>query len=214
MPRLPPLRHVDSPEAQQRLTSLHSFSRYFVVCMLVAAVLLVPGTSGAWGWEETMREGLGDDTISDRHATAQPGWAQSRGAPLRWAPPLGAPLRIAQPYRPPPTPYAAGHRGIDLPAVSGNTVSAPAHGVVSFVGKVVDREVISVRVDARTVVSLEPVNAEGVAEGDAVSRSEPLGEVSTGGHCGAECLHLGVRVDGEYVNPMRFFAGRPILLPW
>jgi hypothetical protein len=29
-----------------------------------------------------------------------------------------------------------------------------------------------------------------------------------------ECIHLGVRVDGDYVNPLRYFLGRPRLVPW
>jgi len=38
--------------------------------------------------------------------------------------------------------------------------------------------------------------------------------VTAGGHCRTECLHLGARVDDAYVNPMRFFRGRPVLVPW
>lgn len=146
--------------------------------------------------------------------------AASHAAPTkaaaRWLPPLGAPLRLTAPFKPPPTPYAAGHRGIDLPATAGVEVKAPAAGVVSFVGKVVDREVLSVRVDAHTVVSLEPIDAKAASlkKGDTVGRGDNLGTVSAGGHCGNSCLHLGVRVDDEYVNPMRYFLGKPVLLPW
>lgn len=130
-----------------------------------------------------------------------------------WEPPLGSPLRVAAAYSLPDGPYRAGHRGIDLPASPGDTVHSPAGGVVSFVGTVVDRPVVSVRVDARTVVSLEPVES-GVQAGDAVQRGAVLGTVASGGHCAADCLHLGVRVDGAYVNPMRFLRPRPVLLPW
>ena len=134
-----------------------------------------------------------------------------------WLPPLGPPLRVSEPYRPPPSPYGAGHRGIDLPAEAGQKVRSPAAGTVSFVGKVVDREVISVRVDARTVYSLEPVDqdeAGGLSTGDAVGRGDALGTVGEGGHCDGGCVHLGVRVDDTYVNPMRYFLGKPVLLPW
>ncbi|GAA1318055.1 M23 family metallopeptidase [Leucobacter albus] len=136
-----------------------------------------------------------------------------RGA---WLPPLGPPLSVSGPYRPPPSPYAPGHRGIDLPASPGGRALAPVSGVVSFVGPVADRHVLSIRVDARTVVSFEPLEQaeSGLAEGDAVERGQAIGVLAEGGHCLAECLHLGVRVDDAYVNPLRYFYDRPVLLPW
>lgn len=159
-------------------------------------------------------------------ATSQPKWAGAVSTPLltavdasaaqsRWLPPLGSPLRITGPYRAPPSPYASGHRGIDLPARPGMSVVSPAAGTVSFVGKVVDREVLSIQVDQATVVSIEPISpAETLSAGESVSRGQEVGTVSTGGHCAAECLHIGVRVHGEYVNPGRFFVAKPVLLPW
>ena len=134
-------------------------------------------------------------------------------APERWAPPLGRPVEVSAPYRAPTHRYGAGHRGIDLPATPGETVLAPVPGVISFAGTVVDRGVISIRVDARTVVSLEPVLPE-VATGETVLRGQRLGRTGEGGHCLAECLHLGLRIDDEYADPMRHLVNRPILLPW
>lgn len=130
-----------------------------------------------------------------------------------WLPPLGPPLQVSGGYDLSRGPYAAGHRGIDLPAAEGEAVLAPADGVVTFSGTVVDRPVLSIRVDARTVVSFEPITSE-LQPGEAIARGQPLGTFATGGHCRAECLHLGARVDGAYVNPMRFFRGRPVLVPW
>lgn len=134
-------------------------------------------------------------------------------APELWYPPLGHPLRVSAGYSLPDGPYRAGHRGIDLPATAGTEVFAPANGTVSFAGTVVDRPVISIRIDERTVLSMEPVTSE-LHEGDPVTRGEPIGEVSSGGHCVDACLHLGLRIDGEYANPMRFLRPRPVLLPW
>ena len=102
---------------------------------------------------------------------------------------------------------------IDITARGAAQVASPVNGVVSYVGTVVDRPVISIKVDERTTVSLEPLTSELVA-GDAVARGQPLGLLSTGGHCTTECLHLGVRVDGNYVNPLRFFIARAVLVPW
>lgn len=130
----------------------------------------------------------------------------------RWKPPLGRPLNVVGPYRSPPSPYESGHRGIDLLAAQGEAVMAPVAGVISFAGTVVERPVISLSVDDGTIVSLEPVMSV-LHAGDVVPRGGLLGTVAVGGDCSNECIHLGVRVDGHYVNPMRFFRGRPILLP-
>jgi murein DD-endopeptidase MepM/ murein hydrolase activator NlpD len=130
-----------------------------------------------------------------------------------WLPPLDGGLEVARPYDLPNGPYQAGHRGLDLPAAEGATIRSPTAGTVTFVGMVVDRAVLSVRIDDRTVVSLEPV-VSSLRVGDAVARGQPLGVVASGGHCDASCLHLGVRVNDEYVNPMRYFRQRPILVPW
>jgi murein DD-endopeptidase MepM/ murein hydrolase activator NlpD len=47
-----------------------------------------------------------------------------------WTWPVGPPVVVVAPFRAPPTPYAAGHRGIDLTAEPGEPAVAPAAGVV------------------------------------------------------------------------------------
>src|SRR5690606_12268056 len=69
--------------------------------------------------------------------------AEAASHDWRW--PVDAPRRIAQPFLAPATPYAAGHRGIDIHAAEGGDVLAAADGVVHFSGVVVDRPVLSVR---------------------------------------------------------------------
>ncbi|UOR00298.1 M23 family metallopeptidase [Leucobacter allii] len=144
---------------------------------------------------------------------ARPSRPATAAPERRWTPPLGRALDVVGPYRAPPHRYGAGHRGIDLAAHPGETVVAPVAGTVSFSGVVVDRPVLSLRVDRDTVVSLEPVRSA-LAAGDAVSAGEAVGVVAAGGHCDADCVHLGVRVAGEYANPLRYFRYRPVLLPW
>ncbi|WP_275934957.1 hypothetical protein [Microbacterium testaceum] len=42
-----------------------------------------------------------------------------------------------------------------------------------------------------------------------------MGGVATGGHTGPGTVHFGVRLDGEYINPLRLLGGVPraVLLP-
>ncbi|QBE47743.1 M23 family metallopeptidase [Leucobacter triazinivorans] len=141
---------------------------------------------------------------------------RSNGSPttggILWVPPVGGPFEITGPYRAPPHRYGAGHRGIDFAAAPGTALIAPATGTVSFSGRVVDRDVLSIRVDERTVYTLEPVRST-LPVGAAVTSGAVIGEAASGGHCLAECVHLGVRVDDEYVNPLRYLLPRPVLLP-
>ena len=134
-------------------------------------------------------------------------------APTLWLPPLGQELRISEHDDLANGPYAAGHRGIDLPATGPRRVVAPTHGTVTFSGTVVDRPLLSIRVGDDTVLTLEPIESD-LKPGDVVARGQPVGTLASGGHCANECLHLGVRIHGEYTNPLRYFRGRPVLLPW
>jgi murein DD-endopeptidase MepM/ murein hydrolase activator NlpD len=132
----------------------------------------------------------------------------------QWLWPVPAPIRVVSPFRAPPTPYASGHRGIDVVVEQGAVIVAPAAGVVSFAGRVVDRGVVAIDHGDGVVSAIEPVDAL-VAEGDAVAAGDPIGTAASGGHCGSECVHFGVRVDGEYVSPFLFLGGLPraVLLP-
>lgn len=122
------------------------------------------------------------------------------------------PHPIVRPFIAPATPYAAGHRGIDIAAPS-PTITAPAAGTVSFAGVVVDRPVLSIRHPGGVVSSYEPVTTDLVA-GDIIAPGQPLGSI-VAGHCSSTCLHLGVRVDGNYVSPLVMLGGiaPAVLLP-
>ncbi|QTX04495.1 murein hydrolase activator EnvC family protein [Agromyces archimandritae] len=151
-------------------------------------------------------------------AVPSPAHAVPLGAPAvdaagDWIWPI-TPVRIVAPYRAPETRYAAGHRGVDLASAPGDGIRSPADGVVSFAGTVVDRAVVTVDTGDGVLVSMEPV-LSALPAGTAVGRGQPLGVVADGGHCDGSCVHLGVRVDGDYVSPLRFLGGIPrsVLLP-
>jgi murein DD-endopeptidase MepM/ murein hydrolase activator NlpD len=131
-----------------------------------------------------------------------------------WLWPVAAPHPVVEPFRAPPTPYSAGHRGVDIGAPAGSPVLAPADGVVHFAGVVVDRPLVSIDHGGGVLSSLEPVEPA-VAAGDRVVRGQVIGTLQPG-HCSpGACVHLGVRVDGEYVSPLLWLGGIPraVLLP-
>ena len=61
-------------------------------------------------------------------------------------------------------------------------IVAPAAGVVSFAGAVVDRGVLTIDHGDGVVSAIEPVDGL-VAEGEAVAAGDPIGVVASGGHC-------------------------------
>jgi murein DD-endopeptidase MepM/ murein hydrolase activator NlpD len=130
-------------------------------------------------------------------------------------PPL-APFLSIRLFDRPAAPWAAGHRGIDLPAVEGDGIVSPGEGVVTFAGTVVDRGVVTVDHGGGLLSSVEPIAAT-VAVGDYVDSGDLLGVVSGDpGHCAPRtCVHWGVRFQDEYVNPLDVLAGygRIVLLP-
>lgn len=132
----------------------------------------------------------------------------------RWAWPLEGPRRVGRPYEAPASRYSAGHRGIDVAAAPGTPVLAPQSGFLRFAGVVVDRPTVTVETGAGVLISIEPVTTA-LRPGDAIARGAQLGAAAAGGHCDGRCIHLGVRVRGDYVSPMLFFGGvaRAVLLP-
>lgn len=158
--------------------------------------------------------------IADASASASPDArppddeSQARNATASWAWPVSGARSVIRGFEAPATRYSAGHRGIDIRAGTAERVAAPIDGTVRFAGVVVDRATVTVETADGILVSLEPVTTE-LVTGDAVTRGAPIGTVSTGGHCSLRCLHLGVRVRGDYVSPMLFFGGVPraVLLP-
>ncbi|GAA2351971.1 murein hydrolase activator EnvC family protein [Streptomyces cuspidosporus] len=115
-------------------------------------------------------------------------------------------------WEPPPAPWAAGHRGVDLAARPGPTVRAAAACGVSFAGPVAGRGVLTIelpgtgRPPLRT--TYEPVRAL-VAEGERVRAGQVVGTVAAGpSHCPSGCLHWGLRSGDRYLDPLS------LLDPW
>ncbi|TGB06648.1 M23 family peptidase [Streptomyces palmae] len=119
----------------------------------------------------------------------------------------GAPRpRVLRAWDPPPQPWAAGHRGVDLAARPGAAVRAAAAGRVVFAGTVAGRGVVSVEIagsgDPPLRTTYEPVRAA-VAKGDRVAAGQVVGSVAAGPfHCPAGCLHWGLRRADRYLDPL------------
>ncbi|MFI2434999.1 M23 family metallopeptidase [Streptomyces sp. NPDC018693] len=126
--------------------------------------------------------------------------------------PVGARPPVLRTWDPPLTPYARGHRGVDLAAPPGTPVRAVAPGRVSYAGRVAGRGVISVELtdtgEPPLRTTYEPVRPT-VRKGDEVTAGQPLGTLeATRSHCTAHCLHWGLRRGETYLNPLS------LLPPW
>jgi murein DD-endopeptidase MepM/ murein hydrolase activator NlpD len=131
-------------------------------------------------------------------AAAEPAWS----APA-WSAPLDGDLRVTRPFDPPPDPFGAGHRGVDLAGIPGGRVLAAGAGVVVFAGMVAGRPVVSIDHPGGLRTTYEPV-APSVAAGQPVARGSPIGRLSAG-HSGcpvAACLHWGLRRGEVYLDPL------------
>lgn len=130
----------------------------------------------------------------------------------RWIWPGGVTV-VVRGYEAPANPYGPGHRGIDI-AVAGESIAAPDDGVVAFRGIVVDRPLITIDHGGGLVSTLEPVDSS-LSPGDAVARGSVVGSLADGGHAAAGTVHLGARLDGDYINPLALLGAieRPVLLP-
>ena len=124
------------------------------------------------------------------------------------------PVRVVAPYVAPAHRYGPGHRGIDLAASDRADVRAPADGVIAFSGDIAGRGVVTIDHDGGLVTTLEPVAGE-LAVGQRVEQGQRIGTASVGGHAAPGTIHFGVRLDGEYINPLLLFGALPraVLLP-
>ncbi|PKH44197.1 Peptidase family M23 [Nocardioides alpinus] len=132
--------------------------------------------------------------------------------------PLAPEPDVVRPFEPPPNPYAAGHRGVDLAGSPGQAVLAALPGTVGFAGSIGGKPVVTVRHGGRRT-TYEPVVAT-VERGQEVAAGAVLGRLTvTDSHCfPAACLHWGLIVgegsDEEYVDPLSLVGSGPVrLLP-
>ena len=132
--------------------------------------------------------------------------------------PLDPEPDVLRGFEPPPNPWAAGHRGVDLAGAPGQSVRAALPGTVGFAGSIGGKPVVTVLHGGRRT-TYEPVVAS-VRVGDDVAAGDVLGQLTvTDSHCfPAACLHWGL-IEGsgeteQYLDPLTLVGGGPIrLLP-
>jgi murein DD-endopeptidase MepM/ murein hydrolase activator NlpD len=123
------------------------------------------------------------------------------------------PLRgpVIRGFQPPPDPYQAGHRGIDIASPYGTSVGASREGVVAFAGRIGGSLFVSIdHLDGvRTTYSW--LSEVLVKKGDAVERGQPIGR-SGQGHLDLPQahLHFGARVGPQYIDPMLLLEGADV----
>ncbi len=107
---------------------------------------------------------------------------------------------LLQDFPPPSSDWLPGHRGIDLAASTRAPVFVPASGVVSFVGEVAGTPVVTIDHGAMRS-TFQPVESH-LYEGTPVRSGRKLGVIAAdGSHCAGRCLHWGLLVQEQYLDP-------------
>ncbi|MEV0680472.1 M23 family metallopeptidase [Actinosynnema sp. NPDC050436] len=135
----------------------------------------------------------------------------------RHAWPLAPPHPVLRAFERPPTPYLAGHRGVDLGAAPDAVVLASADGTVHFAGTVGRRQVVSLAHAGNLRTTYEPVTPL-VSRGQRVTRGTPVGTLDPGHEgCRTTCLHwaaLRPTPHRHYLDPLSLLARTRVrLLP-
>jgi murein DD-endopeptidase MepM/ murein hydrolase activator NlpD len=122
-----------------------------------------------------------------------------------WSWPVGG--IVLRRFDGPETPFGSGHRGIDIAAAVGTTVTAPEAGTVAFAGTVGGDLFVTLDHGAGLTSTYSWVSEALVRRGDVVPRGGAIAR-SGPGHPGSETphLHFGVRLDGAYLDPLDFLT--------
>src|SRR5438445_11223636 len=123
----------------------------------------------------------------------------ARGVSLDLVQPVAGP--ITRHFEQPPTPYAAGHRGIDFGAPVGTTVVAAAGGTVSFAGQVGGSLFVSIDHPGGLRTTYSFLSAILVKKGQVVSQGQAIARSGPGAAGEKPNLHFGLRSGADYLDP-------------
>ncbi|MFG2864579.1 murein hydrolase activator EnvC family protein [Streptomyces sioyaensis] len=181
------------------------------------------GARGAGGGSSTGHTGAGkhDERVGRPGGRARAEAAGHLGNPARAEPsaepsagerswpvagPAGIRPTVLRGWDPPPSPWAAGHRGVDLASSAGAEVRAAAPGRVAYAGTVAGRGVLTLEVSRSGRPPLrttyEPVRPT-ARKGQHVTAGQKVAVLQRGPfHCRAPCLHWGLRRGKTYLDPL------------
>lgn len=147
-------------------------------------------------------------------STPAPSQGGPSAPPNHWRWPTGPPApRVLRSFSPPPSPWSAGHRGVDLAARPGEPVYASAAGHVSYAGRLAGKGVVAVTHGALRTTYL-PVRPA-VRRGRHVHAGTRIGTVeATWPHCPVTCLHWGLIQGSVYLDPLPLVRPKVRLLPY
>jgi murein DD-endopeptidase MepM/ murein hydrolase activator NlpD len=170
------------------------------------------------GWKEAGPRQARAGVVALRQAWAgEAGPRQAVAAPAAdsaWRWPLDGRPQVLRRFEPPPRPWLAGHRGVDLAATPGQHVVAAGAGVVTFAGELAGRGVVVIAHPGGLRTTYLPVSPA-VRRGRTVSPGQEIGAIEDWpGHCAMSCLHWGLRRGDIYLDPLRLLGfGMVRLLP-
>ena len=130
-------------------------------------------------------------TLSVSVAGSSP--AEATVPPVDYRPPVDATL--VDPFRPPPSPFGAGNRGVDYATEPGTPVGAAGPGRVVFVGAVGGHLHVVVLHPDGVRTSYSFLASVSVWKGQRVSTGQVVGVAGAS-------LHFGARVGDAYVDPL------------
>lgn len=131
------------------------------------------------------------------------------GVPVVYAAPV--PGRVVAPFEAPSTPYARGHRGVDLAVTPGEQVAAAAAGTVGFAGTVAGTRWISIQHPDAIRTTYGPMDRIDVRVGDRVARGQRIGTSAPGHGPGRDpaSLHWSARLGPDrYLDPLTLLRGQ------
>lgn len=123
----------------------------------------------------------------------------AKGATLDLVQPVAGP--ITRHFEPPPTPYAAGHRGIDFGAPVGTRVVAAAAGTVSFAGQVGGALFVSIDHPGGLRTTYSFLSVVLVKKGQVVVQGQLIAKSGAGAAGEQPNLHFGLRSGDDYLDP-------------
>jgi murein DD-endopeptidase MepM/ murein hydrolase activator NlpD len=178
--------------------------RPFLLAALLAAGLVAPAAAPV----------AAPVTGSERRSSLAPVEPRSPRVPALWMPVTGP---LVRGFDARAGPYGPGHRGIDIAAPVGELVRAPTAGRVVFAGPVAGVNWVTLVVAPGVLVTLGPL-LDPVVTATRVRSRAPVGRIGPGhpatraapaSPAAPAALHLSVRVDGVYVDPLVYLVDRP-----